>query len=359
MGKKFPFAVISVFVRSLEPAPALRAKRAALSGRVLSSTCTVIFALFFCPPFLFAQTQRLVVGHSAITPSQAILYVIKDAGIGDKYHLDLTPTFISGSRSAMALIAGDISFLVTGGPSVVAPAARGAGIVVVAGLVNKVDYGFFALPDIKSATELKGGAVAITTFGDTSDFLTRYILRRWGLTPEKDVTLLQTGPQPERFAALRSKRVRGTILQVPNTLIARRMGFTELLKPGELNIDYQGTVVASTRSFLAAHADVAKLFMEALVEGISFFKKNRSQSLNTIAKFLKIKDPELTEESYRFYSNAVAPLPYPTLEGIQTILDDRKKSDSAIANLKASSLIDMGILQEIEREGFINGLYGK
>jgi NitT/TauT family transport system substrate-binding protein len=339
---------------------ALTAKRAPLRSRALSFLCAAIFVfLFWLPCSLFAQTQRLVIGHSAITPSQAIVYIMKDGGIADKYHLDLMPTFISGSKAVMALVAGDIGFLLTGGTSVVAPAARGAGVVIVAGLVNKVDYGFFVSPDIKAPAELRGGAVAITTFGDTSDFLTRYFLTRWGLRPEKDVTLLQTGAQPERFAALRSGRVKGTILQVPNTLIARRMGFTELLKPGDLNIDYQGTVVASTRSFLTTHTSVAKLFMEALVEGIYFFKTNRSKSLNTIAKFLKMKDSELTEESYGFYSNAVAPLPYPTLEGIQTILDDRKKSDSAIANLKATSLIDIGILKEIEREGLVNSLYGK
>jgi NitT/TauT family transport system substrate-binding protein len=226
-------------------------------------------------------------------------------------------------------------------------------------LVNKVDYGFFSSPDIKVPTDLKGGTIAITTFGDTSDFLTRYFLRRWGLNPDKDVTLLQTGPQPERFAALRFGRVKGTILQVPNTLIARRMGFTELLKSEDLNLDYQGTVVTTTRSFLRMHSSVAKLFMKALVEGIYFYKKNRSRALNTISKFLKTEDVELTEESYRFYSSAVSPLPYPTLAGIQTILDDRKRTDTAIAKLQPSSLVDIGILQEIEREGFANQLYGK
>lgn len=327
--------------------------------RVGRAILALFLFLFWLPCILSAQTQRLIVGHSAITPSQAILYFIKDAGVANKYHLDVVPTFISGSRAVMALVAGDISFLLTGATSVVAPAARGADIVVVAGLVNKVDYGFFSSRDIKVPTDLKGGAIAITTFGDTSDFLTRYFLRRWGLNPEKDVVLLQTGPQPERFAALRSGRVKATILQVPNTLIARRMGFTELLKPEDLNLDYQGTVVVSTRSFLRMYPGAAKLFMEALIEGIYFYKDNRAAALKTIRKFLKLEDIELMEESHRFYANAAPPLPYPTLAGIQTILDDRKRTDTAVAKLKASSLVDIGILQEIEKEGFINQLYGR
>ena len=360
MREILPYRSISDFRIFLTAASSLTPARIRQRGRILLSQC-VAFLLFLSwfPCILSAQVQRLVVGHSAITPSQAILYVIKEAGIAAKYHLDLVPTFISGSRAAMALVAGDISFLVTGAPTIVAAAARGGDIVIVAGLVNKVDYGFFASPDTRVPADLKGSTIAITTFGDTSDFLTRFFLTRWGLNPEKDVVLLQSGAQPERFAALRSGRAKGTIIQVPNTLIARRAGFTELLKPEDLNLDYQGTIVSSTRSFLKTHAPVAKLFMQSLIEGISFFKKNRAASLKTISKFLKLQDTELTEESYRFYSNAVSPLPYPTLGGIQTILDDKKRTDTAIAKLKSSSLTETGILQEIEREGFANQFYGK
>ena len=37
----------------------------------------------------------------------------------------------------------------------------------------------------------------------------------------------------------------------------------------------------------------------------------------------------------------------------------QKRTDTAIAKLKASSLTDTEILQEIEREGFANPFYGK
>src|ERR1700756_5533216 len=53
---------------------------------VLFAVSFFFFFFFLSLVILSAQAQRLVVGHSAITPSQAILYVIKEAGIAAKYH---------------------------------------------------------------------------------------------------------------------------------------------------------------------------------------------------------------------------------------------------------------------------------
>jgi NitT/TauT family transport system substrate-binding protein len=316
--------------------------------------------LLSLPSLLFAQIQPLTVGYSAVTGTQAILHVVREAGIFKKHGLEVRPVLISGSpKAAMALIAGDVKMVFTAAAGTVAPIARGADIVIVAGIVNMLDFSFFVLPGIKSPMDLKGQTIAITSFGDTSDFLSRYLLARWGLSPDRDVTLLQIGPQPERFAALQTGRVKGTLLQVPNTVIARKMGFTELVRPEDFNLDYQGTVVASTRSYLRTHPEIAKLFMKALVEGIYYYKKNRLGSVNSISKFLRLKDTQLAEEAYHFYSKVVSPIPYPTLKGIETILEERGKRDPVVAKLKAESLMETGILHEIEREGFVDKMYGE
>lgn len=57
-------------------------------------------------------------------------------------------------------------------------------------------------PEIKTAEQLKGGAVAISRFASASDFIVRYTLQRLGLIPIKDVAILQVGPLPDRLAAM-------------------------------------------------------------------------------------------------------------------------------------------------------------
>jgi len=53
---------------------------------------------------------------------------------------------------------------------------------------------------------LKGKPVGITSFGASSDFILRYALQKNGLDPNKDVSILQTGGQPEGLAAMASEK---------------------------------------------------------------------------------------------------------------------------------------------------------
>lgn len=319
-----------------------------------------VSTFLFLPSPSFSQIQPLVVGHSAISGPQAYLYVIKDSSIFRKYGLEVTLVAIpGGARSVQTLIAGDIQFLSTGAASIFNAAARGVDAVIVAGLVNRFDFTFVASAEIKDVRQLRGYPIAIQQFGDATDFYVQYLLRKWDLNPNKDVTLLQIGAQPARFSALQSGRVKATIIQVPNTLIARKMGFTELVNPDDLKLAWQGAVLTSTRRFLENHLDVTKRFMKALVEGIHYYKTNRQAAVKSVGRFLKLEDIKLAEEVYDFYSNELSPIPYPTEEGLQTMLRELGKKDPHLGKLKVESLVDMRVLQGLETEGFGERLYGK
>lgn len=332
-----------------------------LKGRnVIDIFRTLALLLIFLssPSLSFTQIQPLTVGYASLTGPPAILHVIKEANIFRKYGLDVRPVLIAGgSRAVMALIAGDFKVLFTSAAAIVNPVARGADIVIIAGIANKLDYSFFASPEMKVPMDLKGQTIAISQPGTSGDFFARYLLVRWGLTPDRDVAMLPIGTQPDRFRALQTGRVKATMLQVPNTAIARKMGFAELARADEVDLEYQGSVVTSTRFFLSAHADVTRRFMKALVEGIHYYKGNRQPALTSISKFLRLPDAELAAEVYNLYSKLVSPLPYPTLKGIQTILEEGGKKDAAVAQLKTESLIDARILDEIANEGFVSRLY--
>src|SRR3989442_922750 len=82
--------------------------------------------------------------------------------------------------------------------------------------------------NIQRPDQLKGKAVAVSRVGSSSDFATRYALDKYGLVPTKDVSILEIGTQPDRFAALESGRIQGVMLEVPLTLQAKKMGFRVL-----------------------------------------------------------------------------------------------------------------------------------
>jgi hypothetical protein len=51
-------------------------------------------------------------------------------------------------------------------------------------------------------------------------------------------------------------------------------------------------------------------------------------------------------------------VPYPSREGIQTIIDQLAKTRPEMKNLNPNDFIDPSILKEIEDSGFVKRLYG-
>src|SRR6266568_9501674 len=134
------------------------------------------------------RPNRLNLGYSSISGSQAILRVIKDAGIFQKNGLDVSLVLITGgSGIVQALIAGDLPVaVVSGEPSIVAR-LQGADTVILGGLINIIDFSIIAAPEIKKAQDLKGKKLAVSRFGSSTDFVVRYALEKWGLIPDRDV----------------------------------------------------------------------------------------------------------------------------------------------------------------------------
>src|ERR1044071_10133012 len=93
----------------------------------MRSLCSLLAALFLVgvlavPGSSQDRVIRINLGYSSISGSQAILRVIKDAGIFQKNGLDVSLVLIAGGSGIIqALIAGDLPVaVVSGEPSVLA-----------------------------------------------------------------------------------------------------------------------------------------------------------------------------------------------------------------------------------------------
>jgi NitT/TauT family transport system substrate-binding protein len=132
----------------------------------------------------------------------APLWITQERGFFRKYGLDVQLVFIeSGSTAVQSLISNEVAFAQMAGPAVLQSRLRGSDVVLIAGSLNTMVYQLMVDKDITRPDQLKGKTIAVSRFGSSSDFATRYALDRFGLIPEKDVTILEIGSQPARFAA--------------------------------------------------------------------------------------------------------------------------------------------------------------
>jgi NitT/TauT family transport system substrate-binding protein len=137
----------------------------------------------------------------------------KAAGVWQKYGLDPEVIAFAGdAKMQQAFAAGSIDFALGSGPSM-AFAVKGSPVRAVAAYMGPpVHMGLVVGYDapIRSAADLKGKKLAVTTVGPLTDWLAQQlsIAQGWGRT---GITSVALGTQQAIYAALRTGQVDGVI----------------------------------------------------------------------------------------------------------------------------------------------------
>jgi len=148
---------------------------------------------------------------------------------GQEIRLRSQNIYISGgARLTQTLVAGDIDRATTGG-AVINAVLSGAELVYIALIVPTYGFSVYARPDLKDISSLKGKVVGVMTKGASADHGMIAVLRHNHLTPGQDVKFLYLGGVREALAALERGIVSASVLSAPTTLLARRMGFKEVV----------------------------------------------------------------------------------------------------------------------------------
>ena len=107
----------------------------------------------------------------------------------------------SGQTSA-ALLGGSIFASPVALPTMMMADLSGADLINVAHTVPGVQTKMLVKPEIKRAEDLRGKRIATSSLGSLGDFLFKYILRKNGVDPNREITWLSIGTPPERLQAL-------------------------------------------------------------------------------------------------------------------------------------------------------------
>ena len=114
--------------------------------------------------------------------------------------------------SLQAMLSGEVPIIQLGGTASMLANFAGADTVIVATILKKFLFSIFSRPEITRIADLKGKLFGATRFGTLSDFASRFALEKSGLNPERDITMVQTGGQPETVLALLTGKVQAAAL---------------------------------------------------------------------------------------------------------------------------------------------------
>lgn len=306
-----------------------------------------------------AQVARIKVGYSSIGVGQSLVWVAKEAGLFKENGLDVQLIFIgSSSLLTQAVIAGDVPIAIMSGTAAIGSQLAGSDVIMAASTKKDPAQAFLvAAKGISQPAQLKGKKLAVSRLGASSDFILRLILKKLGLTPEKDVAIIQIGSSPVRMAALANGTADGTALTFEEMMVAKKMGFNVLLNLTELGVESLNSDVVTTRRYMRESRDVVQRFIKGMIKGVSFFAANKKFSMDVIARYTKSNDAEKIEYGYDFAAKIFLKKPYPPIKGIQLALEEIGERNPAARSANPEQFMDISIVRELDQSGYIDALY--
>src|SRR5580692_12666909 len=162
-----------------------------------------------------AELTPFKIGISAPVVTIFPVWMAEAGGFYEKEGLKVEVVNMEGgTRGLQVLLSGEIQAMHVGLAPVVLANRQGADLRLVTSTANTIPITIFTSPAIKTAQDLKGKTIGISTFGSETDVAVSIALQRLGLKRD-DVTVSQIGGSSQRFGALIAGRIDAAPLLEP------------------------------------------------------------------------------------------------------------------------------------------------
>jgi NitT/TauT family transport system substrate-binding protein len=332
------------------------------------SKVAIFFVLSFLASSIPALAQptptEVLVGKTFVNAVPAGFWIGRERGFFKKYGLDIKIIQFTGNTiDTQALLTGSIPFLMAGPHSSLAARAGGADLVEIATLSPAMPYLLISSKDVKSPEALKGKILGVAGVGLTGSYIGAVIgLRSLGLDPKRDkITLVATGTETERLAALSRGRIDATVIDRAYKSAIEKGGYSILADLGARGVPWEHDVLLTTGQFLRSNGDLTERMLRGLLEANAFILNpvNKEFVKKVLVKELGEKMGDGSVAYDQLISLWVKPRPYPNRKGLQAIIKEVKLINPAVAKVNLDEFVADNILQRLDQNGFIDSLYRK
>jgi NitT/TauT family transport system substrate-binding protein len=335
--------------------------------RIAGAVAILLSAILAAPfgasanPYLARPGEQPVsfrVATCAVSGGFIHLYSAIDNGLFDKYGIKPNHVYIRGSSISLAALSSDeIQFLYCAAEATIPGMAAGIeGKLIAAPLVG-LPYVLLGRKDIKRPEDLKGKIIGVTRPGDLSFRLSRVLLKKLNLS-EEDVKIRPIGgSQSERYNAMVQDIIQAIIVTPPLDVRGKRDGFNVVYKLNDLKLPFIYSSLHTNVKTLQERPQLVQRFVAAIAESALFVEKNPDKAKASVAKALKLNDPETLQSSYDAYAKSIINRkmivpPDQVAEAVEIA-----KAESTVRR-KPTDLYDNRFAADLEKSGFLKELWG-
>jgi ABC-type nitrate/sulfonate/bicarbonate transport system substrate-binding protein len=311
----------------------------------------------------FAQERtRISFPYGPLGLNSVPWVVARDARIFEKNRLDVDMIYFGASSAIVqSMLSGSANLGGFSGPAVISNVVHGGDIVQVAAMAPYFTQSLLVRPEIGDLRSLQGRKVGITRFGSVTDLAIRALLERNAI---KDVTVLQMGGFGEAVAALARNAIDGAVLSPPHNFRMLKEGFRELVSQNDfknLGSGFLTQGIVARRSYANSHRDVVLRLIKATLEGTKYAVANEDFTKKTISRYLKMSDPELLGQSYRYVTESFVKEPFVPESTVQSVVQRMVQLNMIDAKAAQSTPVtayyDNSFVAELKDSGFLDSLW--
>ena len=327
-------------------------------SRRLLAALSLLLALAVAPLPARAQA-KIRINWTAISGTQTGIWVAYEEGILKRNGVDAELIHIaSTSRAIQAMLAGEVAFSALDVLNTVEANVKGADLVLVAGITNRLTFSVMARAHIKTLAELRGKTIGITRVGSSTHTTAVIALGEAGLKPG-DYTLLSLTEVPNILMALTAGQIDAGILSPPTNTRARRAGLHEVKNLAVDGPEYPSIALGSTRAYVRANEDVTRRVVRSYAEAVHLLKTNKAVALKALQKYTKVKDADVLDDTYNQFKAYLESVPRISANGLQTVLAEVGEKNPGAKPMKPEDVYDTRFLTALEGEGLFRKLWGK
>jgi len=206
---------------------------------------------------------------------------------------------------------------------------------------------------IERLEDLKGQRLGISGIGSNSGFVALLLAERMGWDPIQDISIMEDGYDMD---ALREGRVDAFVVSERLFATASQEGFPVLAATATWDEPLAGNSVFVNSEWLEdpGNREAARRFLQATIEAIALFHRDRELVLEILAKWHGITDRAYAEKVYEG-GQWIPRKPYPCYEGIKKAME--RYDSNEMRRYAPEDFYDDSLIRELDESGFIDSLY--
>jgi NitT/TauT family transport system substrate-binding protein len=309
------------------------------------ATLVVFFALSFGLHDLFAQPKKVRLSIPSLGTNSMLFDMAAEKGFFREEGLEVERIMMPGSLAVKALLGGDVAYTAASG-SIITAAVRGLNVKLISVLAPVPVFRMIAQKDIKSMKDLKGKVVALSSRGGTIDHLTRIMLEKNGLVPDKDVTLVVVGGQQTIWNAIRVGRVAAALINSPGYLILAKEGFEDLGSASDYFVYHPTGGLGVSDEKIAKDRNEVIAFVKATIKARRLYLKDRAEGIKAVVKYGALTDPSLAADTYEDYRRDLSPDGLADEKWMKEAMEFILKITGTKEQLSPAKVFDFSLTQE-------------